>query len=107
MAFFTYFDHSGHRQGYAEKSSRPAASAREHMEMLEAAGFADITEIDLTAQFSSTAKAWYEWRGRYRAALTQSEGRALFNERQSTYSRHVRSVEAGARLRYLFVARRR
>jgi len=74
--------------------------------MLEASGFTAIVEYDLTAQFLSTAKAWYDWRQRYAGELIAAEGEAAFREKQSTYLDHVRSVQAGVRSRSLFLARR-
>jgi hypothetical protein len=75
--------------------------------MLEAAGFSDIVEIDLTGEFLSTAKAWHDGRRRYAAELIDAEGETPFTGKQSIYLDHVESVQAGARSRCLFLARRR
>ena len=106
IAFFTYFARCGTGSGGDDDPSAGGSRSGEHQDMLQAAGFSDVVEIDMTEQFLSTAKAWYGWRRRYTAELIQTEGKASFSAKQSNYLDHVRSVEAGVRSRCLFLARR-
>ena len=106
VAFLTYFGNPGHGHEGVRDSLTASAGGSEHQAMLEASGFTAIVEYDLTAQFLSTAKAWYDWRQRYAGELIAAEGEAAFREKQSTYLDHVRSVQAGVRSRCLFLARR-
>ena len=106
IAFFTYFDRSRPGRGGVDKSSSEGSGSGEHEDMLQAAGFRDIIQIDMTDQFLSTAKAWYDWRERYAAELISAEGEPSFRGRQSTYLDHVNTVQAGGRSRCLFLARR-
>ncbi len=106
MAFFTYFATPGQARRGSPGPSAVSADGGEHQAMLEAAGFSDIVEIDLTGEFLTTAKAWYDGRRRHAAELARAEGEAPFSGKQSIYLDHVKSVQAGARSRCLFLARR-
>ena len=106
MAFFTYFTPPPADRSGVDDSSGAMSSSGGHQDMLQAAGFRDIVEIDVTDQFLSTAKAWHNWRERYAAELISAEGEPSFRGRQSTYLDHVNTVQAGGRSRCLFLARR-
>lgn len=111
MAFYTIFI----APGLAVSEYRRAASSgpravgtrrREHDEMLRAAGFGDVTELDVTADFERTARASYEGRTRYATELARAEGESSFRERQSDLRAQLRAIESGLLRRSLFVAQR-
>jgi hypothetical protein len=109
MAFLTIFVPSGLSERDYQQALRAGPSAvssgrREHVEMLTAAGFADVQEIDLTAEFLITTSAWFEGRERRAKELREAEGEELFEERQRDSAMQLEGIEAGLLRRSLFVA---
>ena len=79
---------------------------REHRELLDAAGFVQVSETDLTGAFLETTLAWYRARARRAVELSEAEGEAAFNERQNDSRVQAEAIEAGLLKRSLFVAER-
>ena len=111
MAFYTIFV----AEGLSEADYRRATRARplvatyrrrEHRDLLQAAGFVDVVQTDLTEDFLRTARGWYEGRQRYAAELMEAGGEASFRELQADSLEQVEKLEAGLLRRSLFVARR-
>jgi hypothetical protein len=108
MAFFTIFIPPGLSEGeYAQAirsgPSEVSSRRRTHQEMLTAARFSSVDEIDLTAEFLKTARAWIDGRDRYADKLIDAEGEALFNERRNDSLAQLSAIEAGLLRRSLFV----
>jgi len=82
------------------------SARRDHKEMLEAAGFGAVEEVDATPQFLRTTRGWYEARRRRADELVEAEGEALYEERQQDYRKQLRAIEAGLLCRSLFLAER-
>jgi len=79
---------------------------REHRELLDAAGFVQVSETDLTDAFLNTTLAWYNARAHRAAELSEAEGEAAFSERQNDSRGQAEAIEAGLLKRSLFVAER-
>jgi hypothetical protein len=108
MSFFTIFVPDGlSERDYrrALKSGPTFVSSRRvnHRELLAAAGFSSVEEIDLTAEFAATTRGWLEGRARYRAELVGAEGAPAFEERQADSTAQLAAIEAGLLRRGLFV----
>ncbi len=111
IAFCTIFISPGLSEPDYRRAARAGPTAvtsrrREQAELLRLAGFVQIRETDLTADFLRTARAWYQARQRYAAPLIESEGEASFKERQDDSLAQLRGIEAGLLRRSLFVAQR-
>ncbi len=111
LAFYTIFIASGLSDADYRRAARdgpPAVRARrtDHRDLLAAAGFTAIQEIELTDEFLHTARAWYRGRERYFAQLVAAEGEASVRERQADSRAQIRAIEAGLLRRSLFLARR-
>ena len=89
-----------HRSG-----PRAVASRAEQPRLLASAGFVDIDELDLTAEFARTGQAWIDEWDRNAADLRALEGAAAFEERQRDRRVQQRAVEDGLLRRGLFSAR--
>lgn len=108
MAFFTIFVPPGLSEAEyrrALKAGRGYVSSRrrEHPEMLRAAGFRDVDEVDLTAEFRETQQAWLEMRDRYAEQLMADEGEQTFGERRKESLARLAATDAGLLRRSLFV----
>jgi len=75
-------------------------------ELLLRAGFAEVTEIDVTREFLQTERRWLRARGRHSDALRESEGSSEFEQEQTQIQGRIDVVEAGLVRRALFVAQR-
>ena len=111
LAFYTIFIPAGLSDaGYrrAARAGPPAVRARraDHQDLLRAAGFADVQETDLTAEFLQTARAWYRGREQHFAQLAAAEGEASVKEKQANNRAQIKAIEAGLLRRSLFLARR-
>lgn len=108
MGFFTIFVASGlsdadYRRALRSGPSFVSSRRRDHCEMLSAAGFTDVGELDLTEEFRETQRAWIESRDRYADELIAAEGEAAYNERRSDGAHQLAAIEAGLLRRALFV----
>jgi cyclopropane fatty-acyl-phospholipid synthase-like methyltransferase len=85
---------------------RAVAARGEHSAMLKRAGFVDIDETDITADFLRTAHAWLEHAERLADELRASIGAALFDERQNERRDFIAAIRDGLLRRSVFYARR-
>ena len=75
-------------------------------DLLASAGFVDIDEVDITAQFESTARAWITESEAHADAFAALEAPGAFEERQQDRRRQLRAIEDGILRRGLFSATR-
>ena len=90
-----------HRSG-----PRAVASRSDQTRLLASAGFVDIDERDVTAEFAVTARAWLtEWEAQA-DVLAPLEPPGGFDERQRERRAQLTAVEDGLLRRGLFAAMR-
>ena len=110
MAFFTIHPAPGLSRAERRRVSRhgpPAvATPRSHRELLERAGFTDVTETDYSADFAAVAQAWIDQWDLHRTEMEAMWGAAHVEDRQRGRRAYLRNVEAGIMRRSLFTARR-
>jgi hypothetical protein len=109
MGFFTIFvapglSEAAYRRALRSGPSLISTRRREHVEILRSAGFSPLEELDLTAEFLVTARAWYDGRERRASDLIAAEGRDLFEERRRDSATQLQAIEAGLLRRALFVS---
>ena len=109
IAFYTIFTPPGvseadRRRVLALGDPPELASATREPDLLRSAGFADIEEIDETAEYLRTARGWYEGRERYAGELRKLEGAQAFADGQENRRKRIGFIEAGLQGRALFVA---
>ncbi len=107
-AFFTIHPAAGLTGAQRRRASRdgPVAVAtdRPHRQLLEAAGFSQVTETDCTAGFAAVTRAWiHQWEAN-RADLVALLGEAEVQERQAKRRAQLRAIEDGILARSLFTA---
>ena len=109
MAFLTIhiapnLSPSQHRQ--AMRAGPPGAVTRhEHPSLLRTAGFTDIEEADVTADYMRSVRAWSVQSSARETQLRAVLGDVLFEERQKDRRRQGSAIEGGQLRRSLFVAR--
>jgi len=108
MGFFTIFVPDGLSESdYARalKCSTGFISTRRrnHQDLLAAAGFSQVEEIDLTSQFLVTQRGWHDGRERFHAELIEAEGEDAFAERQLDAEHMMEGIKAGLLRRALFL----
>jgi hypothetical protein len=108
-AFFTIFVTPGlsrrdHRRA-VRAGPRAAASRREHRPLLEAAGFVDVEETDVTDEFRQTCGLWLHHARRLERDLRAALGHELFDQQQDDRLAMMGAIEEGLLSRSLFVAR--
>jgi len=111
IAFYTIFIAPGLSDADYRRAARSGAPGitswrRSQDDLLLAAGFLDISETDVTAEYLRVARLWYEGRQRHAAELEQVEGETQFAERQRDNKAASAAIEAGLLRRALFVAKR-
>ena len=79
----------------------------DHQRLLRAAGFRDITEIDVTPAFAATAAAWLAETEPHAEALARLEPPGAFEERQADRRSMLSAIRAGLLRRVLLLARTR
>ena len=77
----------------------------DHQRMLQAAGFHDITELDVTPAFAATAAAWLAETEPYTEELARLEPPGAFQQRQADRRRMLATIHAGLLRRVLLLAR--
>jgi len=111
LAFYTIFI----PQGLSETDYRRAARSRsvgitcwrrEHKELLNAAGFVDIQEMDFTDEYLRVTRQWGISRQRHADALRRAEGEASFEQSAKENRSAAAAIEAKLLRRSLFVAQR-
>lgn len=84
---------------------RAVTSPREHRPLLEAAGFFDIEETDVTDEFRQTCELWIQHARRLERDLRAALGSELFDQQQDDRRAMLGAIEGGLLSRSLFVAR--
>ena len=109
-AFFTIHPAPGLGASQRRRAHRDGpvavAARRPHRDLLQDAGFVDIEEIDCTAEFAQTARAWLEQWDSHREHLIDLQGVTEFEQRQHDRRAQLRAVEEGLLRRSLFIAAR-
>jgi cyclopropane fatty-acyl-phospholipid synthase-like methyltransferase len=109
-AFFTIHPATGLTTAQRRRASRDGpiavATARPHRQLLEAAGFTQVTETDCTAEFAATTRAWLHHWDTNRGELAALLGERGVAERQAERRAQLRAIEDGILARSLFTARR-
>ncbi len=82
------------------------AARSDHLSMLRNAGYVAI-EIDVTAAFLHTARAWLQESTRRGDELAALETPGAFEERKAERERMIAAIEDGLLRRSLYSARRR
>jgi hypothetical protein len=109
-AFFTIHPAAGLTRAQRRRVSRDGpvavATARPHRELLNAAGFQQVTETDCTAEFAAVTRAWiHQWEAHHNH-LVALLGEQAVDERQAERRAQLRATEDGILSRSLFTARR-
>lgn len=86
---------------------RAVASRSDYARLLVSAGFDDVDELDVTAEFATTARAWIAELDAHTEELAAVESPGAFEQRLRDGRRHLRAVEDGLLRRGLFSATRR
>jgi len=73
---------------------------------LASAGFVDVDEVDLTAEFAATGQRWIDEWDRHADDVIPIEGAQAFEERQRGRRVQLRAIEDGLLRRGMFSARR-
>jgi hypothetical protein len=82
---------------------RAVAMRSDHQRLLRAAGFDEISEVDVTAAFRATAAAWLA----HSDQLARLEPPGAFAQRQADRRSMLSAIDAGLLRRALVLARRR
>ena len=82
------------------------ASRRAHRQLLEAAGFDEITETDYSDEFVTVTQGWIDQWDLHRGAMEAIWGVDQVKVRQRARRGYLRTVGAGLMRRSLFTARR-
>jgi hypothetical protein len=85
---------------------RAVAMRSDHQRLLRAAGFQDITELDVTAAFRATAAAWLAETDAHADQLAQLEPPGAFAQRQADRRAMLAAIDGGLLRRALVFARR-
>ncbi len=111
MAFYTIFIPSGlsdkdYRRAARTRSQGVTSWRREHPELLRAAGFSNVEEINVTDEYLRVTQAWLDARERHADELAEVEGEVDFAGRIKENRASVAALRDGLLRRSLFVARR-
>ena len=91
----------------AARDGPPAvATSRPQLELLDAAGFVDLDEIDVTAEFRVTANEWIVHYDAHQDELVAQLGEQLFVEGQDERRAQLRAVDDGLLRRSLLAGTR-
>ncbi len=82
------------------------AATRAYPALLRAAGFAELGEVDLTAAYLATARAWYRHGLEFQTELAALHPPGEFADRLARRRAAIAAIEAGLLRRSLFLARR-
>jgi hypothetical protein len=86
---------------------RAVAMRSSHASLLRSAGFGDVTEVDVTAEFRATAAAWLAESEAHAGELAPLEPPGAFEQRLSDRRAMLGAIDAGLLRRALVLARRR
>jgi hypothetical protein len=85
---------------------RAVASDRDQASLLRAAGFVDVEERDVTAEFLITAEGWLRFSQELEKELRALQGAKAFDDQQSDRKTILAAVGEGLLSRSLLVATR-
>jgi hypothetical protein len=107
---FTNIHEAPHLAAAARRRARAAgpravATRSTDQRLLRAAGFCDITELDVTPAFRATAAAWLAESDRHADQLAPLEPPGAFQQRQADRWALLAAIDAGLLRRALLVAR--
>jgi hypothetical protein len=85
---------------------RAVASRARQAALLESAGFVDIDEVDITAAFIETTRAWIEQRAQHAEVLAAVEPPGAFDQRQRDHRAQLAATEDGLLRRSMLSATR-
>jgi hypothetical protein len=83
---------------------RAVASNRVQSELVTAAGFVEVDEIDFTDEFLETVRRWLRFSRELETTLRRTLGDDAFDQQLSDRTDMVVAIEAGLLRRSLFVA---
>jgi len=110
LAFYTIYIPAGLSPDVYERAKqagpRAAGTPEGHQAMLRSAGFADVREIDVTAQYLATIRALLSSRERHARALRREAGADEYERRVSENREAASAIEARLLHRSLFIASR-
>ena len=110
VAFFTIHPAAGLTGAERRRASRDGpiavATARPHRQLLEVAGFTQVTETDCSAAFAAATRAWIQHWDANHNDLVALLGEQAFQERQAERRAQLRATEDGILARSLFTAHR-
>jgi hypothetical protein len=86
---------------------RAVAMRSDHQRLLRAAGFDEVSEVDVTAAFRATAAAWLAHSEAHADQLAWLEPPGAFAQRQADQRSMLGAIDAGLLRRALVLARRR
>lgn len=108
MGFFTVFVPSGRSKADRRRAirlgPRAVSSDRDQAELVRAAGFLQIAEVDFTAEFLETARRWLRFSEEFELALRKSLGDQVFDQQSADRKGMVAAIEEQLLARALFVA---
>ena len=111
MAFLTIHLAEGLTPAQRRRAARDGplavSASRPHRQLLEAAGFVEVTETDYSDEFIEVTRAWSDQWDAHRQAVEELWGPERVAECQRERAASLRSAEAGHLRRSLFTARRR
>jgi hypothetical protein len=85
----------------------PAVGTRsDYRSLLRSAGFVEIDEVDVTAAYLDTARAWLRHRQEFEAGLAALEPPGAFADKLACRRRAIALIEAGHLRRSLLIATR-
>jgi hypothetical protein len=107
-AFFTIFAPLGlskrDQRRAVRLGPRAVASSRSPSELVAAAGFIDVDEVDFTDEFLQTVHRWLRFSRELEPALRRTLGDEVFDQQLSDRTDMVTAIEAGLLRRSLLVA---
>lgn len=108
MGFFTVFVPPGlskrDRRRAVRLGPRAVSSDRDQAELVRAAGFVQVAEVDFTAEFLETARRWLRFSQEFELALRESLGDQAFDQQSADRKGMVAAIEERLLARALFVA---
>jgi hypothetical protein len=98
---------SPHDRRRAARAGPPAVAATcDYPALLRAAGFAELDEVDLTAAYLATARAWHRHSLEFQTELAALYPPGEFADRLARRHAAIAAIQAGLLRRSLFLARR-
>ena len=109
-AFYTIHPAAGLTAAQRRRASRDGpiavATTRPHRDLLEAAGYTQVTETGSTAEFAAVTRAWIQHTDANHDDLAALLGEVTVEQRQADRRAQLRAIEDGILARSLFTARR-